>query len=546
MKPLYASILAFLFPLLLWGQYQWDAGIFAGSAFYLGDLNDQTLPNFDESQLAYGLSLNYHFNYNWGLRTQLMRGTIAGSDEHFDNEIIRTMRNVRFESTLTELSVQLLWEPFAHRRYATPLNFNKLFSPYLFIGLGGLIVDAKPNFEGSAREEFYERIQEDESKMYPNGFATVPIGGGVNIDFSSRTTLGLELGMRTAFTDYLDGVSATGNKDKNDWYAFGGLTLIYRFVSMDTDGDGVVDVEDACPNEPGLPTSKGCPDRDRDGVADMEDVCPDEVGPIGLNGCPDRDGDIVIDLFDACPDEPGLPELEGCPDTDGDGITDGKDACPELEGPEEWEGCPDSDGDGIANHLDECPDEAGPLNLQGCQPKDADEDGVLDEVDECPEVAGLAAFNGCPDTDEDGIEDRLDKCPEQKGKGVTFGCPALTEEAKKLLALATESVKFETGSSKLTAESLEILGQLAALVNEWPAYKLEIEGHTDSQGKDENNLKLSKDRAKACYDFFIEKTIEENRLSYDGKGETEPIGDNGTKKGRQKNRRVEFELVLNF
>ena len=64
----------------------------------------------------------------------------------------------------------------------------------------------------------------------------------------------------------------------------------------------------------------------------------------------DQDGDGVPDLDDACPELPGPPELRGCPDSDADGIPDAEDACPNQPGPREAQGCPvakDSDGDGI-------------------------------------------------------------------------------------------------------------------------------------------------------------------------------------------------------
>ncbi len=86
----------------------------------------------------------------------------------------------------------------------------------------------------------------------------------------------------------------------------------------DSDGDGVPDVDDLCPDAPGPAERHGCPvftDRDGDGVADDIDRCPDLPGPKENFGCPwpDRDGDRVADKDDKCPDEPGPPENQGCP-----------------------------------------------------------------------------------------------------------------------------------------------------------------------------------------------------------------------------------------
>jgi outer membrane protein OmpA-like peptidoglycan-associated protein len=86
----------------------------------------------------------------------------------------------------------------------------------------------------------------------------------------------------------------------------------------DSDGDGVPDVADLCPELPGPASNQGCPlsgDRDHDGITDDIDRCPDAAGPKETFGCPppDRDHDGVADADDRCPDEPGPKENFGCP-----------------------------------------------------------------------------------------------------------------------------------------------------------------------------------------------------------------------------------------
>jgi outer membrane protein OmpA-like peptidoglycan-associated protein len=88
--------------------------------------------------------------------------------------------------------------------------------------------------------------------------------------------------------------------------------------ALDSDGDGIPDVDDLCPDVPGPAERRGCPlftDRDGDGVADDVDRCPELPGPKENFGCPwpDRDGDRVADKDDRCPDEPGSPDNHGCP-----------------------------------------------------------------------------------------------------------------------------------------------------------------------------------------------------------------------------------------
>ena len=87
-----------------------------------------------------------------------------------------------------------------------------------------------------------------------------------------------------------------------------------------------------------------------------------------FNGCPDTDGDGIADKDDACPEVAGPRELNGCPDTDGDGVADKDDKCPEVAGPKENAGCPwpDTDKDGVLDKDDECPEVAGPASNKGC------------------------------------------------------------------------------------------------------------------------------------------------------------------------------------
>jgi outer membrane protein OmpA-like peptidoglycan-associated protein len=112
----------------------------------------------------------------------------------------------------------------------------------------------------------------------------------------------------------------------------------------------------------------------------------------------DRDGDGVLDKDDECPDVPGPPELKGCPDTDKDGILDKDDKCPKDPGPKENDGCPwpDRDKDGILDKDDKCPDEPGPKENDGCPDKDRDNDTVVDRLDKCPDTPGPPDNDGCP------------------------------------------------------------------------------------------------------------------------------------------------------
>jgi outer membrane protein OmpA-like peptidoglycan-associated protein len=269
-------------------------------------------------------------------------------------------------------------------------------------------------------------------------------------------------------------------------------------------------------------------------VKGTADECPTEPGNGNPNGCPtkDKDGDGIVDAKDKCPDQPetvnNFEDEDGCPDT-----------------------VPDTDGDGLDDQHDKCPNEPEDKdNFQdddGCPDPDNDDDGVLDAKDKCPMEKGPVENTGCPDTDSDGdgVVDRLDNCPEEKGDAKNQGCKAkqlvvITKDQLKIL----DQVKFVTGSAKLSPASNKLLDNIArVLLNHNEIAKIKIEGHTDNVGKPEKNLKLSQDRADSVMKYLLKKGIAPERMEAIGHGDTMPIDDNKTAKGKANNRRVEFNIV---
>ena len=106
-----------------------------------------------------------------------------------------------------------------------------------------------------------------------------------------------------------------------------------------------------------------------------------------------------------------------------------------------------------------------------------------------------------------------------------------------------KNVFFETGSAALLPKSTSELIRLKDLLEENPNLTIRINGHTDNVGSEEDNQLLSENRAKAVYDFLVEKGIDKERLRYKGYGESKPIASNDTPASRQENRRTEFEVV---
>lgn len=106
-----------------------------------------------------------------------------------------------------------------------------------------------------------------------------------------------------------------------------------------------------------------------------------------------------------------------------------------------------------------------------------------------------------------------------------------------------KNVLFDFGKATLKPTSFPALDDLVEMLKRKPAAIIEIGGHTDNIGKPEDNLKLSEARAKAVMDYVIKKGITNNRLSFKGYGDTQPVKSNDTDEGRQENRRTEAKIL---
>ena len=122
---------------------------------------------------------------------------------------------------------------------------------------------------------------------------------------------------------------------------------------------------------------------------------------------------------------------------------------------------------------------------------------------------------------------------------IEVGLESLISESTFVL----NNIFFETNAAVLLPSSRPELIRLKEVLLENPGYKLEITGHTDDVGSVESNLLLSLERAKAVALFLESEGVSKERLSYFGKGESEPIADNNTEAGRQANRRTSFKLL---
>lgn len=543
MNKLILLVLTLCFSISMTAQQKTEVGLILGGANYQGDVASSKLYSFKQTQFGAGIYARYHLNNHFSLRGSLIYSKLKGDDLNFVDEAAwRADRAINFSNPVFEVSFTPEWHIFGNTIK------RRSFRPYLFAGVGAAFTN--PTTIGLSDD-----APENEPGHYPASHLSFPIGGGINFDLGEKLTLGVEASTHFPLTDYLDGVSESGNPDKKDWFVFGGVTLGYRIGNtipkiVDTDGDGVNDDVDLCPLVIGK--IQGCPDTDTDGIADIKDDCPNIAGSKKFKGCPDTDNDGIADLNDECPEIGGIASLNGCPDMDKDGIADAKDKCPDIAGSMASLGCPDdTDGDGVYDIADDCPKLPGAIN--GCP--DMDKDGIADRYDNCPDIAGINSMNGCPDSDGDGIADAKDNCPQSAGVASNNGCPeaptttvVLAEKGESTAnsnsyTYLVDDVYFNQTRAKISTNEYSKLDAVAQLMNENPNYNLKIKGHTDDSGDMQLNEHLSMRRARRCFKYLAAKGIPLHRMSFEGFGATEPKSDNYSEQGKKLNRRVEFAFL---
>ena len=252
-------------PSLLLAQRS-EVGVFAGSSFYLGDLNRSQL--FSQSRPAFGAMYRYNLTTRWTLRGNLLSGMITADDAKFDNP-----RNLNFRSQIHELSVQ---GEISFLPYFTGSDRHR-FTPYLFGGVAMFAFNPQAFFYDSEMErnrwvdlaplstEGQGLSAYPDKKRYRTTQLSFPFGLGFRYSLNATFSIGVEWGMRKTFTDYLDDVSGTyvdlavlameigpraaelsdrsyplvdldgnrvnpvgsarGSANKTDWYSFAGITL---------------------------------------------------------------------------------------------------------------------------------------------------------------------------------------------------------------------------------------------------------------------------------------------------------------------------------
>lgn len=264
--PLIALVLALL---VLPGRAQaqdWEYGMWAGFSNYFGDLNNQV--SFEYMGPGTGVFARYNMGHRFAWKNGFNFGIVSFADEASPDPFQRA-RNLSFSSNILEITSQIEINFFKYDRTKDKLKFT----PYLTFGVAGFYFNPKAELNGEtyALQPVGTEGQNDEStglKPYSRFNFAIPVGGGFKYSFHPAWTLGVEIGVRKTFTDYLDDVSGVyptnvysfevqrsvaealsdrsgevgepigypgkqrGISDKKDTYMFLGLSLSYTVIKM--------------------------------------------------------------------------------------------------------------------------------------------------------------------------------------------------------------------------------------------------------------------------------------------------------------------------
>ncbi|MGF6332341.1 OOP family OmpA-OmpF porin [Pseudomonas sp. BS3782 TE3695] len=167
-------------------------------------------------------------------------------------------------------------------------------------------------------------------------------------------------------------------------------------------------------------------------------------------------------------------------------------------------------------------------------------------------TGGLICYAQDGDEDEDGVFDRRDRCPDTPADTPVehHGCPLpqypasvkpVEPPVSEVITL-NGNVLFAYNQSELMPEARSELDSLMAKLQNTDVASIKVIGHTDSQGSDTYNQKLSERRASSVAAYLLSQGVAPNKLTSEGRGESQPVAENDTEEGRAQNRRVELHI----
>lgn len=153
----------------------------------------------------------------------------------------------------------------------------------------------------------------------------------------------------------------------------------------------------------------------------------------------------------------------------------------------------------------------------------------------------------CPDRDKDDVPDNVDRCPDVTGPMDNWGCPQYKKVVvhRDKLELK-EKLYFAWNQATLQEESYPVLDEVVQALKDNKSFRVQVDGHSSSEGTDDHNQTLSENRAEAVLDYLVSHGVEKERLGFKGFASSVPLDTNKTAAGRENNRRVEFVVQFNI
>ena len=210
------------------GKYEF--GINAGTLIYQGGLSESYLGYFRNLQPAVGINASESLDDYFSFRASITRGEIGADESTYSSPAWRRERNLKFRSSITEFSGQLVWDLFG-KTYS--LGFHR-FSPYFFVGAGLTILNIKRDWSRFNKNYFNSKSSAsiglgiDTLHKLPGVVPVLPVGAGLRYLVSNHIYINAEATYRLTASGYIDGFKYAADPSKNDHYYGVSLGVSYR------------------------------------------------------------------------------------------------------------------------------------------------------------------------------------------------------------------------------------------------------------------------------------------------------------------------------